>query len=73
MWTHFHDNPIVELYLRSLIGVPLLLVGIWLVYYCDRTVNSDFGWRGWWLWLSACVCIATSFVLLLYRSSLLSL
>ena len=62
-----------ETRLRALFGVPLLLIGIWLVYYCDRTFNRDFGWRGWLLWLSACACIICSFILLLYRGSLSSL
>ncbi|HLG54961.1 MAG TPA: hypothetical protein VI485_06495 [Vicinamibacterales bacterium] len=62
-----------ETRLRALFGLPLLLLGIWLVYYCDRTVNSDSGWRGWLLWLSAYVCLSGRFILLLFRGSLSSL
>jgi hypothetical protein len=63
-------DAVVETRLRFLIGVPLFLLGVWLVVHCDRTVNRNSGWRGWLLWLSAGLCIFCSFVLLLYRGSL---
>ena len=62
-----------ETRLRALIGVPLLLIGIWLIGYCDRAFNHYLGWRGWLLWFVACGCIVASFILLAYRDRLVTL
>ena len=62
-----------EANLRALFGFPLLLFGIWLVYYCDRTFDMYWGWRAWLLWCSAGLCIIASFILLLFRDRLSSL
>lgn len=62
-----------ETRLRSLVGFPLFVLGVFLIYYCDRFIDSDAGWRGWLLWLSAFLCVCSSFILLLYRNSLSSL
>ncbi len=62
-----------ETRLRAVFGVTLLLIGIRLVYYCDRTFNRHLGWRGWLCWLAASTCFVLSFVLLLFRDSLFRL
>lgn len=62
-----------ETRLRALLGVPLLLLGIWLVFYCDRSFNGNLGWQGWTLWFTAGVCFIASFILLLFSGSLSSL
>jgi len=68
-----YRDAVLETRLRFAIGIALFLVGIWLIYYCDRTFNRDLGWRGWFLLFGACVGLAGSFVLLLYPGSLTSL
>ena len=64
---------VVETRLRFSLGIPLILLGMWLVDYCDRTFKSDLGWRGWLLWTAAAGCFVASFILLLFRGSLTEL
>lgn len=67
-----YTNAIFEMRLRFLIGFPLLFFGIWLLCYCDRTLDRDVRWWGWLLWLIAFGSLPVSFILILFRGSLLS-
>lgn len=65
-------NAVRELRLRALVGVPLFLLGIWLVCYCDLAIARGPGW-GWLCFASGCLCGGCSFVLLFYGASLSTL
>ena len=65
-------DPMVEANLRLLFGVPLLLIGIWLVRYGDRALDNNRGWGLLALFI-AFICISASFILLAYRGRLASL
>ena len=66
-------DAVVETRLRFSLGIPLILLGMWLVDYCDRTFKGDIGWRGWLLWSTTVGCWIASAVLLLFRRSLAEL
>lgn len=66
-------NAVSETRLRALVGVPLFLFGVWLIYYSNKAIDHDLGWRDWLWFASACLCISSSFVLLFYRASLSTL